>query len=59
MPKSIVKLRFSTSTAIETQTKETRVKLTMCGFTYTFFPDLNWIYDLIDFGKNPPGVCLL
>jgi len=40
----------------ETNTRETRVKLTLCGFTYTFFPDLDWMADLAEFGKNPPGV---
>ncbi|KAF9472211.1 hypothetical protein BDN70DRAFT_887253 [Pholiota conissans] len=53
--KSILKLRFSTATLPETSGKETRIKLTLCGFTFTFFPDLYWISDLVAFAKNPPG----
>ncbi|CAA7271644.1 unnamed protein product [Cyclocybe aegerita] len=54
-PKSILKLRFSSSIIPETNTKETRIKLTLCGFTYRFFPDTTWISDLASFAKNPPG----
>ncbi|KAF8964063.1 hypothetical protein BDZ97DRAFT_2058708 [Flammula alnicola] len=54
-PKSIVKLSLSTTMIPETNTKETRIKLTMCGFTYSFFPDTHWISDLATFAKNPPG----
>ncbi|KDR81673.1 hypothetical protein GALMADRAFT_276398 [Galerina marginata CBS 339.88] len=54
-PKSIVKLRFITSTIPGLNTKETRIKLTLCGFTYSFFPDVHWISDLAAFAKNPPG----
>lgn len=55
-PKSIVKLRFSTTTTPNLNTKETRIKLTLCGFTYCFYPDIHWISDLTVFAKNPPGV---
>ncbi|KAJ3517183.1 hypothetical protein NLJ89_g671 [Agrocybe chaxingu] len=54
-PKSILKLRFSSSIIPETNTKETRIKLTICGFTYRLFPDTTWISDLASFAKNPPG----
>ena len=54
----MVKLRLSTSIMPEVNTKETRIKLTMSSFTFTLFPDTQWISDLVSFAKNPPGVCL-
>lgn len=54
----MVKLRLSTVTVPETGNKETRIKLTMCGFTYTFYPDMHWVADLAAFSKNPPGVSI-
>ncbi|KAF8163360.1 hypothetical protein B0H34DRAFT_764867 [Crassisporium funariophilum] len=54
-PKSIIKLQFSTAGLPETHTKETRIKLTMSNFTYTLFPELQWVSDLAIFAKNPPG----
>ena len=54
----MVKLRLSTSIMPEANTKETRIKLTMSSFTFTLFPDTQWISDLASFAKNPPGVCL-
>ena len=40
----------------EIKSKETRVKLTICGFTFSLYPDMHWIADLAEFSKNPPGV---
>jgi hypothetical protein len=40
----------------EIKSKETRVKLTTCGLTFNFYPDMHWIADLVEFSKNPPGV---
>lgn len=40
----------------ETTAKESRVKLTLCGFTYNVYPDLKWTADLSRFFKAPPGV---
>lgn len=40
----------------EIKSKETRVKLTICGFTFSLYPDMDWIADLAEFSKNPPGV---
>jgi len=40
----------------EIKSKETRIKLTICGFTFSFYPDMHWIADLAEFFKNPPGV---
>ncbi|KAF4615034.1 hypothetical protein D9613_003111 [Agrocybe pediades] len=54
-PVPIVKLRFTTSTTPGINSKETRIKLTLCNFTYTFFPELQWISDITLFVKNPPG----
>uniref|UniRef100_A0A8H7Y1H7 Autophagy-related protein 2 n=1 Tax=Psilocybe cubensis TaxID=181762 RepID=A0A8H7Y1H7_PSICU len=55
LQRSTIKLRFSTSTMPNLNTKETRIKLTVCGFTYRFYPDVRWISDLAVFAKNPPG----
>lgn len=53
----MIKLRFSTVSIPGMAGKETRIKLTLHGFTYTLFPDIGWIEDLTAFAKNPPGVC--
>ena len=52
----MVKLRFVSLLMPETTAKESKVKLTMWGFTFTLFPDIGWISDLAAFSKSPPGV---
>ncbi|KAI0273740.1 hypothetical protein BC834DRAFT_816242 [Gloeopeniophorella convolvens] len=54
--KPLAKLRFSSVVLPETASKESRIKLTLCGFTFNFFPDLNWVDSLIAFARPPPGV---
>lgn len=39
-----------------TTAKESRVKVTLYGATYTVHPSLQWISDLAEFVKAPPGV---
>lgn len=39
--------------------KESRVKLTLWGFTCNVFPDIQWLSDLEQFAKSPPGVSYL
>jgi autophagy-related protein 2 len=55
-PKSLLKLRFSSLVVPETTIKESRIKLTLCGFTYDMRPDFSWVADLETFFKSPPGV---
>ena len=43
---SLLKLRFVSLTIPETNAKESRVKVTLTGVTYTFHPNLQWITDL-------------
>ncbi|KAH9854243.1 hypothetical protein C2E23DRAFT_754086 [Lenzites betulinus] len=53
--KSALKLRFTSLVVPETTAKESRVRLTLCGVTYHFYPDLKWGRDLGRFFKAPPG----
>jgi autophagy-related protein 2 len=52
----MVKLRFTSLVVPETTAKESRLKLTLWGFTYDAYPDLKWVADLGRFVKAPPGV---
>ncbi|KAG6845341.1 hypothetical protein H0H87_010798 [Tephrocybe sp. NHM501043] len=54
-PKSMVKLRFTSLLLPGTVLKESRVKLTLSGFTFTAYPDLTWMTDLANFAQSPPG----
>ncbi|RDB21446.1 Autophagy-related protein 2 [Hypsizygus marmoreus] len=54
-PKSMVKLRFTSFVVPDTTAKESRIKLTLSGFTFTLFPDIGWMSDLGTFSKSPPG----
>lgn len=56
---SLLKLRFTSFVVANTTAKESRVKLTVCGITYTVHPDLQWLSDLAEFAKAPPGVSLI
>ncbi|KAG6917968.1 hypothetical protein DXG01_017152 [Tephrocybe rancida] len=53
-PKPMIKLRFTSLVLPETTSKESRVKLTLSGFTFRVFPDLGWISDLTTFAQSPP-----
>ncbi|KAI0082632.1 hypothetical protein K474DRAFT_1610655 [Panus rudis PR-1116 ss-1] len=52
---SLLKLRFTSLVVPGTTAKESKVKVTFAGITYTAFPDFDWIQDLIRFAKAPPG----
>ncbi|CAL1704672.1 unnamed protein product [Somion occarium] len=54
--RSLLKLRFASLVVAGTTAKESRIRLTISGITYTFLPNLKWIQDLTDFAKAPPGV---
>ncbi|KAI0636957.1 hypothetical protein C8Q77DRAFT_1095313 [Trametes polyzona] len=53
--KSAIKLRFTSLVVPETTAKESRIRLTICGVTYHFYPDLKWATNLGSFFKAPPG----
>ena len=55
--RSALKLRFTSLVVPETTAKESRVRLTVDGITYNFYPDIAWATDLGSFFKAPPGVC--
>ena len=57
-PQSMLKIRFVSLILPETNAKESRVKVTLSGFTYTVHADLDWISDLGRFAKAPPDVRL-
>ncbi|KAG6898364.1 hypothetical protein C0992_009039 [Termitomyces sp. T32_za158] len=54
-PNSMVKIRFTSLILPGTAAKESRLKLTLSGLTFTFFSDLAWIKDLGSFAQSPPG----
>ena len=54
--RSALKLRFTSLVVPETTAKESRVRLTVHGITYNFYPDITWATDLGRFFKAPPGV---
>lgn len=56
--RSLLKLRFASLVVAGTTAKESRIRLTISGITYTFLPNLKWIQDLTDFAKAPPGVII-
>ncbi|KAI0306470.1 hypothetical protein B0F90DRAFT_1690173 [Multifurca ochricompacta] len=55
-PRPLVKLRFSSTTFPETASKESRVRLTLHGFTLNFVPNIKRLDALIAFARPPPGV---
>ncbi|KAI0709250.1 hypothetical protein C8Q76DRAFT_654887 [Earliella scabrosa] len=53
--RSALKLRFTSLVVPETTAKESRIRLTVHGITYNFYPDIAWATDLGRFFKAPPG----
>jgi autophagy-related protein 2 len=58
VPRPMVKARFISFIIPETSAKETKIRLNLWGFTYHVHPDLQWISDVGQFVKTPPGVCM-
>lgn len=56
VPRPMVKARFTSLAVPETGAKETKIRLALWGFTCHVYPDLQWISDLAQFMKAPPGV---
>ncbi|KAH9966770.1 hypothetical protein BC827DRAFT_1374003 [Russula dissimulans] len=55
-PKPVIKLLFTSIAFPEINSKESRVKLSLHGFTLNLFPDVKRIDALVAFAKPPPGV---
>jgi len=53
---SLIKLRYVGAVDPETFAKETRVRLSLSGFTYFLSPDISWMIDLGSFFSAPEGV---
>ncbi|KIY43370.1 hypothetical protein FISHEDRAFT_53048 [Fistulina hepatica ATCC 64428] len=51
----LLKLRFVSLTIPDATAKESRIKTTMWGFTATVFPEFDWLSDIVNFVKSPPG----
>lgn len=56
----MVKLRFASVSLSDTTAKESRIKISLHGFTFNLAADqMKWINDLAAFAKAPPGVRVL
>ncbi|KAF9227681.1 hypothetical protein BS17DRAFT_774146 [Gyrodon lividus] len=55
-PRPMVKARIISLAVPETTAKESRIKLSLWGFTIYVPPDLRFVNDLAVFAKAPPGV---
>lgn len=55
-PKPVIKLQFSSIALPEHNSKESRIKLGLHGFTLNVFPSVKRIGELVSFAKPPPGV---
>ncbi|KAJ8078907.1 autophagy- protein 2 [Marasmius tenuissimus] len=51
----LLKLRFTSLTIPGTASKESRIRISLSGFTYSFSTDTSWILDLGKFASAPPG----
>jgi hypothetical protein len=55
-PKPLLKLRFTSLQIPHTTLKESKIHVSLWGFTYNFFPDIAWASDIAAFAAAPPGV---
>ncbi|KAI9509642.1 hypothetical protein F5148DRAFT_1148156 [Russula earlei] len=55
-PEPVIKLLFSSRALPDINSKESRVKLSLNGFTLNFIPDMKRIGALVSFARPPPGV---
>ncbi|KAJ7430701.1 hypothetical protein B0H11DRAFT_2134571 [Mycena galericulata] len=53
--KPLLKLVFTSLVVPETTAKESRLRVTLWGFTFSLSPDVRWVTDLGQFVKPPPG----
>ncbi|KAJ7111548.1 hypothetical protein C8R43DRAFT_1041373 [Mycena crocata] len=54
-PKPLLKLAFTSLVVPETTAKESRIRVSLWGFTCNLSPDVQWASDLALFIKPPPG----
>lgn len=55
-PRPLLKIRIASTTDPGTAAKQSAIRLTATGFTYTLHPNLDWVNELARFAKAPPGV---
>jgi len=55
-PKSLLELRFTSLILPGTTAKESRIRLTLRGFTYNLTSDFGLFADITRFFNSPPGV---
>lgn len=55
-PKPVIKLQFSSIALSENNSKESRIKLGLHGFTLNVSPNMKRMDALVSFAKSPPGV---
>lgn len=51
----LLRLQFTSLVIPETTAKESRIKISLWGFTFRFYPDIGWTSDIAEFIKAPPG----
>ncbi|SJL00469.1 uncharacterized protein ARMOST_03782 [Armillaria ostoyae] len=54
-PQCLLRLQFTSLVIPETTAKESRIKISLWGFTYKLYPDIGWTTDITEFIKAPPG----
>lgn len=54
-PQCLLRLQFTSLVIPETTAKESRIKISLWGFTYKLYPDVGWTTDIAEFIKAPPG----
>ncbi|KAK0197033.1 hypothetical protein F5146DRAFT_1013780 [Armillaria mellea] len=54
-PQCLLRLQFTSLVIPETTAKESRIKISLWGFTYKLYPNIGWTTDIAEFIKAPPG----
>ncbi|KAK0459804.1 uncharacterized protein EV420DRAFT_1629183 [Desarmillaria tabescens] len=54
-PQCLLRLQFTSLVIPETTAKESRIKISLWGFTFKLYPNIGWTTDIAEFVKAPPG----
>lgn len=57
--KPMINMRFASVSVSDAVANESRIRVSLHGFTFVMPPDVDWIADLGEFAKAPPGVSVL
>lgn len=57
--KPMISMRFASVSVSDAVANESRIRVSLHGFTFVMPPDLDWIADLGEFAKAPPGVSVI